>query len=105
MIYLELLLVAVVTIYIVDVSGFTDSWRSALARILKVSALKPLHPFDCGKCMAWWMCLLYSLCTGHLTLYAVAFSAMVSLLSVPIGSALIFIREWFNWIIDKLMPR
>ena len=41
-IYIDLLMVALITIYIVDISGFTQSWRDALARWLKVSTLKPL---------------------------------------------------------------
>ena len=104
-IYIELLVVALVTIYIVDISGFTDSWRSALARMLKITSLKPLPPFDCGKCMTWWICLIYALCTGHFTLWTIAFSALLSHLSVQIGQGLIFIREWLTWAINKLMPR
>ena len=98
-------LVALVTIYCIDVSGFTDSWRTALARRLKVGRLKPLPPFDCGKCMAWWTCLVYALCRGQLNMVTIALSASFSLLSIPIGQAMIFIREWLNWIIRKLMPR
>jgi hypothetical protein len=67
MIYIDLLLVALVTIYVVDISGFTESWRSLVATKLHVSRLKPLPPFDCGKCMTWWVCLIYALCTGHLS--------------------------------------
>ena len=103
-IYINLLLVALITIYIVDISGFTESWRAALARILKVKALKPLPPFDCGKCATWWVCLIYALCVNRLSLATIAFSALLSFLSIPIGGALIFIREWINWIINKLMP-
>lgn len=103
-IYFDLLLVAVVAVYIVDVSGFTQSWRDALARTLKISALRPLHPFDCGKCMAWWSCLVYAICAGRLCLGTVAFSALMSLLSIPIGSALIFVREWMTWAFNKMMP-
>ena len=102
--YIQLLLVALVTIYIVDVSGFTESWRDALARMLHVTRLRSLKPFDCGKCMTWWVCLIYALCTGHLTLVTIAFSALLSHLSVPIGQVMIFIREWINWLINKLMP-
>ena len=103
--YIELLLVALVTIYIVDISGVTDAWRNGLKRMLKLTSLRPLPPFDCGKCMSWWMCLLYALLTGHFNLYTVAFSALMSLLSIPLGQVLIFIREWLNWIINKLLPR
>ena len=103
-IYIELLLVALVTIYIVDISGFTESWRDALARWLKVTSLRPLKPFDCGLCMTWWVCLIYALCVGQLSIGTIAFSALLSHLSNPIGQGLIFIREWITWIFDKLMP-
>ena len=104
-IYIELMMVALVTIYIVDISGFTESWRDALAGMLKISALRPLKPFDCGKCMTWWVCLIYALCTGHFSLWTIAFSALLSHLSIPIGTFLIFIREGLNRIINLLMPR
>ena len=106
-IYLQLLLVAAVTIYIVDLSGFTDSWRSALARMMHINEtnLRPLKPFDCSLCMTWWVCLIYALIEGQLSLPVIAYSALLSFLSLPIGQALLFIREWALWLIDKLMPR
>ena len=103
-IYIDLLLVALITIYIVDISGFTHSWRSAIARWLKVESLRPLPPFDCSLCMTWWVCLIYALCAGQLSLWTIAFSALLSHLSNPLGLGLIFIREWITRIFDKLMP-
>lgn len=104
MIYLDMTLVALVTIYIVDISGFTDSWRSALARMLRISSMRPLPPFDCGKCMTWWVCLIYALCVGQFSLWTIAFAALLSHLSIPIGSIMIFIREWITWVANKLTP-
>jgi hypothetical protein len=103
-IYIDLILVALVTIYIVDISGFTESWRDALARWLHISALRPLKPFDCGLCMTWWVCLVYPMFTGDFSLGTIAFSALLSHLSNPIGEAMIFIREWMIWVLNKLMP-
>lgn len=103
-IYIDLILVALVTIYIVDVSGFTESWRDALARLLHVSRLRSLKPFDCGLCMTWWVCLIYPICTGDISLGTIAFAALLSHLSNPIGEAMIFIREWMTRILNKLMP-
>ena len=104
MIYIDLLLVALITIYIVDISGFTESWRSLVAAKLHISRLKPIKPFDCGLCMTWWVCLIYALCVGQLSLGTIAFSALLSHMSNPIGGVLIFIRECCNWIINKVMP-
>lgn len=105
--YEDLLLVAMVTVYIVDLSGFTDAWRRAVARAMHIpeSQLRPLKPFDCGQCMTWWVCLIYGCFAWGLSLSLVAVSALLSFLSLPIGQVLIFVREWASWLIDKLMPR
>ena len=50
-IYIDLLLIAAITIYIVDLSGFTESWRTALTRLIKAKELRPIRPFDCSLCM------------------------------------------------------
>lgn len=108
-IYIDILLVALVTIYIVDLSGFTESWRSLLATKLHIKALKPLPPFDCGKCATWWVSIIYAAILHRFCLGTVAFSALLSLLSIPIGQFLIFIREGLialtNKLIDLCSPR
>ena len=103
--YIDMLMVAVITIYIVDLSGFTESWRGLLARSLHVKELRPMKPFDCGLCMTWWISLIYAWIVGELNLYTISWSAILSYLSIPIGQLLIFIKEWLCWLINRLMPR
>lgn len=102
---LEIFILALVTIYIVDLSGFTNSWKHGLAKWLKVSVdrLRTLKPFDCGQCMTWWVCNIYAVCIGAWNLYTMAFIALLAFLSVPIGSILIFMREGLNSLSNKLM--
>jgi hypothetical protein len=100
--YIDLLLIAAITIYIVDLSGFTQSWRAAVAKWLKVRELKPLKPFDCGQCMTWWVCIIYALCVGGFTLPVLAYTALLSFLSFPIGQLCISIREGILALINKL---
>lgn len=102
-IYIELLLLAVITIYIVDLSGFTESWRSALKRRLNAKDLKPIRPFDCSLCMTWWTCIVFSICAGTFSLPVLAYIAMLSFLSLPIGQLMIFIREGMTFLINKMM--
>lgn len=104
-VWVDLLLVAIVTIYIVDLSGFTDSWRGALSRILGIKNLRRLPPFDCGKCATWWACLIYGFINWGFSLPIIAYAALLSFLSIPIGQAMIFIREWITWAINKVMPQ
>ena len=101
--YIDLLLIAVITIYVVDLSGFTQSWRSAIARRLKAKDLKPIRPFDCGQCMTWWVCIIFSLATDTFSIPILAYIALLSFLSIPIGQTLIFTREGLSFLINRLM--
>lgn len=106
-IYLQLPIVALIVVYIVDVSGFTDSWRAAYARAIRVDPqfLRPIKPLDCGLCMTWWVCLLYPLFAGGFGLLTVAEAAVLSNLSIPIGQLLVFIREALAKLIDLMTPK
>lgn len=103
--FIDILLVDLVVIYIVDLSGFTDSWRNLLSRMTGIKNLRTLPPFDCGKCMTWWAGLVYVLINWGWSLPLISYVGLLSFLSVPIGNTMIFIREWITWIIDKLSPR
>lgn len=107
MIYAELATVALVVNYIVGASGFTTSWRRALAKALglKEHQLRPIKPFDCATCMTWWCCLAWALIRHDFTLWTVAASAALSLLSIPTTDMLLFIREGLSSLIRKLFDR
>ena len=100
----ELILVALVTIYVVDLSGFTDTWLKFLSAY-KGRKITELKPFSCSLCMVWWVCLIYLVTTSQLTLSLVAFTALLSFLSIPMGQILIMLREVILYIINKLMSR
>ena len=99
---IDIILVALVTIYIVDLSGFTETWLNILSnyRGRKITGLKP---FSCSLCMVWWVCLIFSLVTGECSIPMVAFIALLSFLSVPLGQLLMLIREVFLKVINKIM--
>ena len=88
----DLILLSLITIYIVDLSGFTDTWLKALSAY-KGRKISQLKPFSCSLCMVWWVCLAFLLMSAKLSLPMVAFSALLSLLSVPIGQLIMLIRE------------
>ena len=102
-IYIDLLLLAAITIYIVDLSGFTEEWRGALARRIGAKQLRPIKPFDCGQCMTWWVGIIYSLSVGEFALPVLAYIAALSFLSLPIGQIMIFIREGMLSVINRMM--
>lgn len=99
-VYIEQILLAVTVAYIVDASGFTSSWRGALARFVGTTEqrLRPLPPFDCSTCAVWWACLVLALCRG-LTFGTLASSAGLSLLAAPLGQLLNAVRDTLSaWI-------
>ena len=101
-IYIDLLMVAVITIYIVDLSGFTETLLKVISAY-KGRKITELKPFSCSLCMVWWVCLIYAAIVGNLTIPVVALIALLSLLSVPCGQLLILIREAILKVINKLM--
>ena len=100
----ELILVALITIYVVDLSGFTDTWLKFLSAY-KGRKITELKPFSCSLCMVWWVCLTYLVTTSQLTMSLVAFTALLSFLSIPMGQILVMLREVMLHIINKLMSR
>ena len=104
-IWIELLLLAAVIVYIVDVSGWTDTWLGWLSKFTArhgYPPVKSLRPFSCSKCMTWWCCLLWAYIRKEFTLPVVAYIAGLSLLSVTIQQALIFIAETLTNAIVKV---
>ena len=99
---IDIILVALVTIYIVDLSGFTETLLKFISAY-KGRKITELKPFTCSLCMVWWVCLIYAAIAGILTIPVVALIALLSLLSVPCGQLLILIREAFLKVITKLM--
>lgn len=99
---IDITLVALVTIYIVDLSGFTETLLKVISAY-KGRKITELKPFTCSLCMVWWVCLIYAAIVGNLTIPVVALIALLSLLSIPLGQLLILIRESFLKVINKLM--
>lgn len=99
---IDIILVALVTIYIVDLSGFTETWLKVLSHYMG-RKIQELKPFSCSLCMVWWVCLIYAVIVGNLTIPVVALIALLSILSVPFGQLLILIRDAFLKVINKLM--
>ena len=98
----ELLLISAIVVYIVDLSGFTGSWKNWLWRHFKTNT-KSIKPFDCSQCMTWWCGLAYLAISGQFSLPMICLVAALAFLSYPIGQLFIFIREGINYIIDKLL--
>lgn len=103
-IYVEILIIAAVVVYIVDLSGFTDAWLGWLSKALG-GPVRSLRPFSCSQCMVWWCGLLWAFLQGNGSILVIGYCAALAFLSNTIYSVFLFIREWTKFIISRLMPR
>lgn len=95
-IYLELPLLAVVVVYIVSLSGWTETWLGWLSRFTARHGYGPvrsLRPFSCSQCMTWWCCLAWCLVRGQFTLPLIAYCALLAFNSLTVENLCISIRE------------
>ena len=108
MIYLELLLVAAVVVFVVDLSGFTQTWLGWLSKFTArygYGPVRELRPLSCSLCMTWWCCLLWTLTRGQFSIYTVAASAGLAFFSNTVNDVLIFLHEWATWVLSRLSPK
>ena len=97
--YYDLILLAAIVVFIVDISGVIHSLKESVGRFLRLK-IDRLRPFDCSLCMVWWSGLAYLLAVGRFELKAVAFVALLAAFSVQIGGLIQLMRGLVQWIID-----
>ena len=109
MIICEILLLAAIVVFVVDLSGFTESWRRPLSDWLHSKTgymIKHFPPFDCSLCLTLWAGLIWLAIRNAFTLPNVAFVCLAAYLTIPIGTTLTALRDLLlaalNWIITKI---
>lgn len=108
-IYSDILLIATIYVFGLDISGFWQALSSAIKRWLtggRMSQPFQLKPFSCSLCMTFWTGLLYLLLTHHLTIANAAFVCLVAMLTPRIKDLLLVVdgllAKLFNIIFRKL---
>ncbi len=104
-IYPQLLLLWAVVVFIVDLSGWTQTWLGWLSKFTArfgYPEVKELRPFSCSLCMTWWCGLAYAWLQDQFTLPVIAYIAGLSFLSITLRELFIFISETLTNAIAKL---
>lgn len=99
--FIEYLLIAAIVVYIVDLSGFTQSWKGLISAKFG-GRCKVGKPFDCSLCMTWWVCLTIAICRGEFTLPIVAYIAALSLFADVLGQIIMIIKEAVKMVLRHL---
>ena len=101
MIYLKLFELTVIVVIIVDISGFIDSIKSLIGKVLHINNVS-LKPLDCSFCLNFWASLIYLLITNELSITAVMFALIMSVMTTVIKDAIYLIRDLIGKIINKI---
>lgn len=100
---LNLFYIAVICVCVIDISGFVNSLKSFITRILTNGKLKnnarcfTLKPFDCSLCMTFWSGLIYLFIVSNVSILNVMILLLISV-STPL------IQDFIRTILD-LMTR
>lgn len=100
-VFANITLATLIVVYIVDVSGFTDSWLAALSRWLG-HTVRSFKPFSCSTCMTWWTGIIIAAATGNFIFPVLAYCTLMAFLAPAIGQLALAIRDIILKAVDKL---
>lgn len=104
MIYaLELLILQVIIVFVIDISGFINTIKRFISKLLINTELDnySIKPFDCSLCMTFWCGLIYILCHQVFNIVFIGWICLLAFLT-PITSNLLFsikdkLIKWTTW--------
>ena len=99
--YIDLFEITIIVVIIVDISGFIDSIKNLIGKVLGINNVK-LKPLDCSFCVNWWLSLAYLLITNELSITAVMVTLLLSTMTPVIGDLIYLIRDLIGKIINKI---
>ena len=99
--YLKLFEITVIVVIIVDISGFIDSVKTLIGKVLGINNVN-LKPFDCSFCLNFWVSMVYLLITNELTITAVMVTLLLSTMTPIIKDAIYLVRDLIGKIISKI---
>ena len=99
--YIDLFEITVIVVIIVDISGFVDSVKTLIGKVLGINNVS-LKPLDCSFCVNWWLSLAYLLITNELSITAVMVTLLLSTMTPIIKDAIYLIRDFLGKAINKI---
>lgn len=100
---LELLLICCIVVNIVDISGFMDTVKGWICKVLNRPQQEySIKPFDCSYCMTHHIGLLWMLIGGGFSLGNYAFLLILCCFTPVIKDIIILIKDIMSMLIDKI---
>lgn len=102
MILINLLLLTTILIFIIDLSGFTQSIQYALKKWLKTNKDIVIKPFMCSLCMTFWIGIIYALIMHSLTIPILAYITLLSFMTPVIRDIMKLIQDFIIAVINAI---
>lgn len=103
---IDLMIIAFIVVFIVDISGAIDSFKSGIKWILTKGKMSNsdyrLKPLDCSLCTTFWVGLIYLLMTGHFTLPFIGFVCLLATFAGILKGILLLIEDAITKIIQLI---
>lgn len=102
MIWINLLLITAILVFIIDLSGFTQSIQHLLKKWLKTNKEIVIKPFMCSLCMTFWTGIIYTIAINAFTIPMLAYIALLSFMTPVIRDILKLIQDFIIAIINGI---
>lgn len=100
---IDLICIAVIVVFIIDLSGWTETWTGWLKKWLRLPKDRPLNlkPFTCSLCTTFWTGLIYICIQRQFTFVNCVNICILAYFTTTIKSMLVSIKG----LIDILIYR
>ena len=99
--YIDLFEITVIVVIIVDISGFIDSIKAFVGKVLGINNVS-LKPLDCSLCMTFWVSMAYLIYANELSITTLMFSLLISVMTPVIQDLIYLIRDILGSILLKI---
>ena len=90
----DLFSILIISVLVIDISGFVHSIKVAIGKYLKISPNSfRIKPFDCSFCMTFWVSVIYLLVVGRFTLVNIAVVLLLCCLTTPLKNLVMSVRD------------
>ena len=103
---INILLIATICVIVTDCTDFFEYVKHWIWKFAFNNS-KPYRNFEikilqCSLCQTWWCSLIYLIFSHNITLYYIAFALFAAYMTPVINTTLIFIKELFAFIFERL---
>jgi type IV secretory pathway VirB3-like protein len=100
----KILLIALIWVYICDLSGIVAEIRHVMAKLLKIheSNMPSLKPFSCSQCMTFWTGLFYVISADSFSLASIVVVCLFAFFTTTIRGLLQAVKEYVERFINKI---